>query len=345
MKTWRTTTHLPGAQRLGPRPDVGQDVGDRLHLGDRVVELGHARPGRVRVRVDQAGQDRLAAEVDHRGPRPPGLEDLLVGPDPEQPVALDGQGLADREVAVDRDDLAVVEDQVGLVGPPAPAEAERRPARSVNQQESEASSWRRISWSISWTGRDSSGGGPLTPGPDRDRSRPEKSVAIRGSDGRRPIGRPRRHDRPRGIGPSGPSPDGPGSPAGRRDGSPPGRTVRSGLVIPRSGTRARASSVARGPSGSAGIATGSGRCGRLADQVDSFFPTPAGRDRRSPTGGRGPGDAPLGGRRGRRPGRQRGGRFGGSLGSVRVSGRGLGTGRPTDRGRTRSRRRRSGAPY
>ena len=33
-----------------------------------------------------------------------------------QPVALDGQGLADREVAIDRDDLAVMEDQVGFLG-------------------------------------------------------------------------------------------------------------------------------------------------------------------------------------------------------------------------------------
>ena len=33
-----------------------------------MVELGHARPGRVRVRVDQARQDHLAAEVeDGRG--------------------------------------------------------------------------------------------------------------------------------------------------------------------------------------------------------------------------------------------------------------------------------------
>ena len=34
--------------------------------------------------------------------------DFLVGPDSEQAVPLDGQGLADREVAVGRDDLAVI---------------------------------------------------------------------------------------------------------------------------------------------------------------------------------------------------------------------------------------------
>ena len=68
------------------------------------------------VRVDQARQDHLAPEVDHRRARPAGLQDLVVGPDAEQAVALDGQGLADREVAVDRDDLAVVQDQVRFIG-------------------------------------------------------------------------------------------------------------------------------------------------------------------------------------------------------------------------------------
>ena len=132
---------LPGAQCLGPRPDVVQHVPDRLHLGDRVVELGHARPGRVRVRVDQARQDHLAAEVDHRRARPAGLEDLLVGPDAEQAVALDGQGLADRELAVDRDDLAVVQDQVRLVGPRGrPAEAERQ-EHAGKPRRRETSTW------------------------------------------------------------------------------------------------------------------------------------------------------------------------------------------------------------
>ena len=132
MNTWRTTIHFPAPRALGPRPDVIQHVADRLHLGDRVVELGHARPGRVRVRVDQARQDHLAAEVDHRRARPAGLEDLLVGADAEQAVALDGQGLADRELAIDRDDLAVVQDQVRLIGPrsrAAEAEREEQPGK------------------------------------------------------------------------------------------------------------------------------------------------------------------------------------------------------------------------
>ena len=50
------------------------------------------------------------------GVRPALLEDLGIGPDLDQPVALDGQGLANREPAIDGDDLAVVEDQVGFLG-------------------------------------------------------------------------------------------------------------------------------------------------------------------------------------------------------------------------------------
>ena len=40
------------------------------------------------VRVDQAGQDRLAAEVDDLRRRPAGLQDVLIGADPDQPVSL-----------------------------------------------------------------------------------------------------------------------------------------------------------------------------------------------------------------------------------------------------------------
>ena len=127
MNTWRTTIHSPVAQRLGPRPDVVQDVGDRLHLGDRVVELGHAAPVGCVCESIRPGRTILPPRSTTSVLGPAGLEDLLVGPDAEQAAALDGQGLADREVAVDGDDLAVVEDQVGLLGPHGrAAEAERQ---------------------------------------------------------------------------------------------------------------------------------------------------------------------------------------------------------------------------
>ena len=48
------------------------------------------------------------------GPR--SFEDVFIGADADQPVSLDGQGLADRELAIDRDDLAMMEDQVGVFG-------------------------------------------------------------------------------------------------------------------------------------------------------------------------------------------------------------------------------------
>ena len=60
------------------------------------------------------GRTILPCEVDQRRARPARFQDVLIGADPDQPVALDGQGLADREIAIGRDDLAVMEDQVGV---------------------------------------------------------------------------------------------------------------------------------------------------------------------------------------------------------------------------------------
>ena len=82
MKTWRTTIHLPGPSASARDVDVIQHVRDRFHLGDRVIELGHAGIGRVRVRIDQAGQDHLALEVDEPRARPSRFQDLLIGADP-----------------------------------------------------------------------------------------------------------------------------------------------------------------------------------------------------------------------------------------------------------------------
>ena len=69
MNTWRTTTHSPWPRRSAA-PDVVEDVADRLHLGDGVIELDHPRWSDG-MRVDQAGQDHLALEIDHWvvGPR------------------------------------------------------------------------------------------------------------------------------------------------------------------------------------------------------------------------------------------------------------------------------------
>ena len=90
------------------------------------------------MRIDQARQDHLAAEIDER----PCADRAVfwtssIGADADQAVALDGQGLADREVAIDRDDLAMMEDQVGLVfGRRGRAERPRDTRITVNQKPS-----------------------------------------------------------------------------------------------------------------------------------------------------------------------------------------------------------------
>ena len=67
--------------------------------------------------VDQAGQDDASPQVGRAGVGAGEGEDLVVAADPHDLRAVralaPGNGLGDREVAVDGDDLAVVQDAVG----------------------------------------------------------------------------------------------------------------------------------------------------------------------------------------------------------------------------------------
>src|SRR5437867_417540 len=73
----------------GPLADVGQDVGDRLEVRQRMVELGHAGAGRMDVRIDQARQDTRALQVDHLRLAAARLEHVLVAADPQDATVLD----------------------------------------------------------------------------------------------------------------------------------------------------------------------------------------------------------------------------------------------------------------
>ena len=68
------------------------------------------------VRVDQARQDGLALEIDDLGAGALGFQHLVVAADLEDLAALDGNRLVNGELLVDGDDLAVVQDQVGISG-------------------------------------------------------------------------------------------------------------------------------------------------------------------------------------------------------------------------------------
>src|SRR5690348_722869 len=65
------------------------------------------------MRIDEAGQDHLALEIDAAGVRSGEGQDLAARSDREHLVAIDGDGLGDGKPLVDRYDLAVMVDGVG----------------------------------------------------------------------------------------------------------------------------------------------------------------------------------------------------------------------------------------
>src|SRR5262249_49849098 len=67
----------------------------------------------MRVVVDQPGDDGAMIQVDHARERPFVLLDLSVAADREDALALDRQGLGNREPVVHGDDLAVQQHNIG----------------------------------------------------------------------------------------------------------------------------------------------------------------------------------------------------------------------------------------
>src|SRR5216683_8204628 len=64
--------------------------------------------------IDQAGQHRLSLQVEQLRLWAFGLENFVVGADTKNSAALDSQRLPNREMFVDGDNFAVVENQVRL---------------------------------------------------------------------------------------------------------------------------------------------------------------------------------------------------------------------------------------
>ena len=119
---------VPAAARdplAGLGVEAVHQVGDQLHdlagahrVAQVVLELRlDAQLGEMEMRVDQAGQDDTPLHVGHARVRPGEGEYLRVAADPHDLRAVralaPGDGLRNREVVVDRDDLAVVQDAVG----------------------------------------------------------------------------------------------------------------------------------------------------------------------------------------------------------------------------------------
>jgi len=64
----------------------------------------------VHVTVDQAGQHGLASQVDHLGARPTQLQHGSIAAYGRDLPARNGDRLQHRELGIDGDDLAVVQD-------------------------------------------------------------------------------------------------------------------------------------------------------------------------------------------------------------------------------------------
>ena len=80
-----------------------------------MIELRQAGISRVRVRIDQPGQDHLARQIDYLGPRPARCHHVIVGAGANDTITLDGERLLNRKVAIDSHDLAAMKDQVGFL--------------------------------------------------------------------------------------------------------------------------------------------------------------------------------------------------------------------------------------
>ena len=107
---------LPFRDNCGPLADVVEDVGDRLHVGDVMVELEHRRPARVDVRVDQPRTDEPAGEVDGLGLRPGEGPDVGVAADGDDAGVTHRQCLHDRVRVIGSEDPPGMQDQFRRVG-------------------------------------------------------------------------------------------------------------------------------------------------------------------------------------------------------------------------------------
>src|SRR5262245_29557644 len=89
---------VAGTALLHAGGDRGENVGDRSRA--RQIDAGSAA-GIVQVTVGEAGNDRLAAQIDGPGVRARERPNRGVGADGGKPSVADGNRLRDREARVD----------------------------------------------------------------------------------------------------------------------------------------------------------------------------------------------------------------------------------------------------
>ena len=101
---------------------LGDARGDRLlHVGDRAraeeLHRGEVRGGEdlMQVRVDEAGHDRAAGEIDRLRRGAGELANLLVAADGDEASVADRDCLGDAPAGVDGEDAAVAENEIGVL--------------------------------------------------------------------------------------------------------------------------------------------------------------------------------------------------------------------------------------
>ena len=107
------TMTSPGRLLLHASRDGGGDVGEAARAGE--IHAG-AAAGVVEVAVRQAGNDRLAVQIDRRRLRAGELRIGVARPDRGELAAGDRHRLRDRKARIDGDDVGVDEDRVGRRG-------------------------------------------------------------------------------------------------------------------------------------------------------------------------------------------------------------------------------------
>ena len=105
----------PGPFGLGLHAigNVGHHVGERLEDRNGMVGLAVGRSQRMGMAVDEPGQQRLAAGVDHLRARPDQRLDLPIAPHRDDPISPDRHGLGDPVASVEGDHAGVADDLVG----------------------------------------------------------------------------------------------------------------------------------------------------------------------------------------------------------------------------------------
>jgi hypothetical protein len=141
----------------GPLAQRALDRGDRPQVAIDLLEVSVARVGRMRVGVDEAGHHRLAVEVGLPRTRRDQIQDVIVAPDREQPIAGDRQGLCGGLGGVHREDVPVVEDRVRLS-----ARGRQQRERSERSQERAPAQWGHI-WASLFGHLTVDGGGSFGP--------------------------------------------------------------------------------------------------------------------------------------------------------------------------------------